>query len=126
MAGRIVLPAPELHLAPPPRARAREGVLLDVKRTGRRMRIAGFAVVCCSAALFTFARDAQGAEAPKSPAVHEAKAKYDAAVKEAEAAIAAAKAAYLEQLDAGVKAALKAEDLEEANRIDAIRKALRA
>jgi hypothetical protein len=92
------------------------------------MRVFGFLAVGVIAAVFHVgpARAADAPAEPTSPAVREAKAKYDAAVKRAESELAAAKAAYLEQLDAGVKAAMQAGDLDEANRVDALRKALRA
>lgn len=87
-------------------------------------------VICCVALLAAFATTSVAASdpsaiEPKSPAVRAAREKYDAAVKKAAAELAAARAAYSEQLDAGVKAALKSEDLDEANRIDSVRKALR-
>lgn len=73
-----------------------------------------------------FAPSARAADAgaePKSPAAVEARKEYDAAVAKAEAEIAAAKKAYLAKLDVVLKAAMTAGDLDEANRIDALRKA---
>ena len=62
---------------------------------------------------------------PTTPAVRQATAEYDAAVKKAQAEVTAAKEAYLAKLDAAVKQVMQAGDLEEANRIDGLRKSLR-
>ncbi len=63
---------------------------------------------------------------PAAAQANAAKAEYDAAVRKAEADLAAARKAYRAKLDAALKAAMQAGDLPEANRIDGLRKAATA
>jgi hypothetical protein len=85
----------------------------------------GVAILSLVFACAAFAADATQPAEPTSPAAKQAKAEYDAAVKKAEDELAAARKAYLEKLDAALKQVMQAGDLEEANRIDALRRSVR-
>jgi hypothetical protein len=66
------------------------------------------------------------ADDPKSATVIKARQAYEDAVKKAQAEVTAAQNVYLATLDAALLQAMKNGDLDEANRIDALRKAVRA